>query len=61
MKIIPLALEKLVLGEVLSDESRQQLEDWMKGNAIAGNAANDPTSLSAYQAVAEYVMENTQP
>nr|WP_311063055.1 class A beta-lactamase [Halomonas sp. DWK9] len=28
-------LEKLVLGDVLSDESRQQLEDWMKGNAVA--------------------------
>nr|WP_030070015.1 class A beta-lactamase [Halomonas alkaliantarctica] len=28
-------LEKLVLGEVLSGESRQQLEDWMKGNAVA--------------------------
>nr|WP_301584480.1 class A beta-lactamase [Halomonas alkaliantarctica] len=28
-------LEKLVLGEVLSGESRQQLEDWMKGNTVA--------------------------
>ena len=28
-------LEKLVLGDVLSDESRQQLEAWMKGNAVA--------------------------
>lgn len=28
-------LEKLVLGDVLSDESRQQLEEWMKGNAVA--------------------------
>lgn len=28
-------LEKLVLGDVLADESRQQLEAWMKGNAVA--------------------------
>ena len=28
-------LEKLVLGDVLSDESRQQLEAWMMGNAVA--------------------------
>lgn len=26
---------------------------------VAGNAANDPTSLPAYQAVAEYLLENT--
>ncbi|BCB61404.1 beta-lactamase [Halomonas sp. A020] len=28
-------LEKLVLGDVLADDSRQQLEAWMKGNAVA--------------------------
>ncbi|AVI62623.1 class A beta-lactamase [Halomonas sp. GFAJ-1] len=28
-------LEKLVLGDVLTPESRQQLETWMKGNAVA--------------------------
>ncbi|MDP3536125.1 MAG: class A beta-lactamase [Halomonas sp.] len=28
-------LEKLVLGDVLTPEARQQLETWMKGNAVA--------------------------
>lgn len=28
-------LETLVLGDVLTPESRQQLQDWMKGNAVA--------------------------
>ena len=28
-------LEKLVLGDVLSDDARQQLEAWMKGNTVA--------------------------
>ncbi|WP_416139814.1 hypothetical protein ACM26W_05340 [Halomonas sp. HK25] len=28
---------------------------------VAGNAANDPTSLSAYQALAEYLMARESP
>jgi|TARA_A100001518_G_scaffold4329_1_gene6495 beta-lactamase class A/beta-lactamase class A CARB-5 len=28
-------LETLVLGDVLTPEARQQLQDWMKGNAVA--------------------------
>lgn len=28
---------------------------------IAGNAANDPTTLPAYQAVADYLMQNDKP